>query len=218
MLRMVATKLTSLLEVRDTRGAREVETLIGKDYNGVIICDRAKCYVKKYKRQLCWSHLKRDTQACSETKLKSDKKCAKRMNKYISEIYHPLEQKENTTPLPDKVKTFLKREWHSPPRKTKAKTLRNELLKEWDNLWRFITNPDIPPDNNEAERTLRLSVTHRKVCGASRTIWGAEAISKLFSVIQTCNKQNRSVLDFIKNSLLAFAHPNLTFPSLLPYP
>ena len=183
------------------------------------IC-QAKCYLK-YKRQLCWSHLKRDIQACAETKLDSDKKFAKRMNKYVSEIYHPPEQKENITPLPDKVKIFLKREWNPPPKKktkTKAKTLRNELLKEWDNLWRFITNPDIPPDNNEAERTLRLSVTHRKVCGASRTIWGAEAISKLFSVIQTCNKQNRSVLDFIKNSLLAFAHPNLTFPSLLPYP
>ena len=140
------------------------------------------------------------------------------MSKYVSEIYHPLEQKENTTPLPDKVKSFLKREWHSPPKKTKAKTLRNELLKEWDNLWRFMDDPNIPPDNNEAERTLRLSVTHRKVCGASRTLWGAEAISKLFSVIQTCNKQNRSVLDFIKNSLLAYAHPHLVQPSLLPYP
>jgi len=214
----VATKLTSLLEVRDTRGAKEVEELIGKDYNGVIICDRAKCYVRKYKRQLCWSHLKRDTQACAETKLESDKKFAKRMSKYISEIFHPLDQKENTTPLPDKVRTFLKREWHSPPKKTKSKTLRNQLLKEWDNLWRFISNPDIPPDNNEAERTLRLSVTHRKVCGTSRTVWGAEAISKLFSVIQTCNKQNKSVLDFIKNSLLAYAHPHLIQPSLLPYP
>jgi len=177
------------------------------------IC-QAKCYLK-YKRQLCWSHLKRDIQACSETKLESDKKFAKRMSKYVSEIYHP---SENVTSLPDKVKPFLKREWKSPPKNTKAKKLRNSLFKNWDNLWRFIANPDIPPDNNEAERTLLLSVTHRKVCGASRTIWGAEAISKLFSVIQTCNKQNRSILDFIKNSLLAFAHPNLTFPSLLPYP
>ena len=211
----VATKLTSLLEVRDTRGAKEVEALIGKDYKGIIICDRAKCYLK-YKRQLCWPHLKRNTQACAETNLKSDKKFSRRMLKYISEIFHPGEKK--LIPLPERMKSFLKREWKSPPGKTKAKKLRNGLLKEWDNLWRFMDDPDIPPDNNEAERTLRLSVTHRKVCGASRTVWGAEAISKLFSVIQTCIKQNRSALDFIKNSLLAYAHPNLIYPSLLPYP
>jgi len=40
----VAIKLTSLLEVRDTRGAKEAGGLIGKNYNGVIICDKAKCY------------------------------------------------------------------------------------------------------------------------------------------------------------------------------
>ena len=139
------------------------------------------------------------------------------MLKYVTEIFFP-EKKDNNTPIDIKVRNFLNREWKYPPIKTLSKILKKELVKEWDNLWRFLKNPDIPPDNNEAERTLRLSVTHRKVCGPSRTDWGAEAISKLFTVIQTCNKQNRETLDFIKDSLLALAHPESKFPSLLPYP
>ena len=207
----VSTKLTSYLEARKTRGTVEIKALVGEDYDGVIVSDRAKCYEPYKKRQLCWAHLKRDIQVCIESKLDSDNKFGNRMMKYVSEIFHPLDK---GFPVKKKMKMFLENEWNHPPKKTKAKTLRKALLKSWDNLWRF-EDSDIPPDNNEAERSLRLSVTHRKVCGASRTEWGAEAISKLFTVIQTCNKQGKDKLEFISKSLLAYAH-NKSYPSLVP--
>ncbi len=208
----VSTKQTSYLEARKTRGTIEIKSLIGEDYNGTIVCDRAKCYEPYKNRQLCWAHLKRDIQGCIESNLESDNKFGNRMMKYVSEIFHPLDK---GFPLKKKMKMFLENEWKAPPKKSKAKTLRKALLKNWDNLWRF-EDSDIPPDNNEAERSLRLSVTHRKVCGASRTEWGAEAISKLFTVIQTCNKQSKNIVEFLAKSLLAKAHQNSEYPSLIP--
>ncbi|WP_445302025.1 IS66 family transposase [Microcoleus sp. N9_B4] len=36
--------------------------------------------------------------------------------------------------------------------------------------WYFLDHPEIPPDNNLAERSLRLAVTKRKVSGGSRSM------------------------------------------------
>ena len=86
----VSTKLTSYLESRKTRGTSEVKALLGDVYKGTIVSDRAKCYEPHKNRQLCWAHLKRDVQACIESKFKSDNKFGNRMMKYVSEIFHPL--------------------------------------------------------------------------------------------------------------------------------
>jgi transposase len=42
-----------------------------------------------------------------------------------------------------------------------GKLLRNLTLKA-DQWWYFLDHPEIPPDNNLAERALRLAVTKRK--------------------------------------------------------
>lgn len=210
----VATKQTSYIEARKTRGTVEVKGLLGNEYKGTIVCDRAKCYQPHKNLQLCWAHLKRDVQACIESKLESDNKFGSRMMKYVTEIFHPLSKGFS---VKKKMRFFLEKEWKAPPKKSKAKTLRKGLLANWDNLWRF-EDSEIPPDNNAAERSLRLPVTYRKVCGSSRTEWGADAISKIFTVIQTCNKQSKDIVDFFAESLLSHAHKKSQFPSLIPIP
>ena len=50
-----------------------------------------------------------------------------------------------------------------------GKLLRNLNLKA-DQWWYFLENQKIPPDNNLAERALRLAVTKRKVSGGSRSV------------------------------------------------
>lgn len=52
-------------------------------------------------------------------------------------------------------------------------TALNLLLKlrdKYDQWWYFLDHPEIPPDNNLAERSLRLAVTKRKVSGGSRSL------------------------------------------------
>lgn len=39
-----------------------------------------------------------------------------------------------------------------------------------DQWWYFLEHPEVPPDNNLAERALRLAVTKRKISGGSRSL------------------------------------------------
>jgi Transposase IS66 family len=43
--------------------------------------------------------------------------------------------------------------------------------------------PNIPPDNNKAERAIRHLVIKRKACGGSKTQKGADVLSVLYSVL-----------------------------------
>jgi transposase len=82
--------------------------------------------------------------------------------------------------------------------------------------WYFLDHPEIPPDNNQAERSLRLAVTKRKVCGGSRSMDGFSETADLLSVIQTCRAQGRSVIEFFKQALQATVSPTVSQPSLIP--
>lgn len=96
-----------------------------------------------------------------------------------------------------------------------GKLLRNlkEKAEQW---WYFLEHPEIPPDNNLAERALRLGVTKRKVSGGSRSMARFEKTAKLLSVVQTCRFQGRSFMQFLKEALSARAHPELPYPTLIP--
>jgi transposase len=68
--------------------------------------------------------------------------------------------------------------------------------------WYFLEDPNVPPDNNRAERNLRLAVTKRKVCGGSRSMDGLDNTAALLTVIQTCKAQGKSSLEFFRQALI----------------
>lgn len=82
--------------------------------------------------------------------------------------------------------------------------------------WYFLDFPEVPPDNNQAERSLRLAVTKRKVSGGSRSMERFQHTANLLTVVQTCCRQGRSVIDFFAQALLANSNNYLSRPSLLP--
>jgi transposase len=79
------------------------------------------------------------------------------------------------------------------------KSLRDKA-EQW---WYFLNDPSVPPDNNLAERSLRPSVTKRKVSGGSRSMKRFEETANLLSVIQTCRFQARSVMAFFREAISA---------------
>jgi transposase len=82
--------------------------------------------------------------------------------------------------------------------------------------WYFLDHPEIPPDNNLAERTLRLAVTKRKVSGGSRSMERFQDTANLLTVIQTCRRQGRSVMEFFDQAIKAMVNPAVQTPSLIP--
>jgi len=88
--------------------------------------------------------------------------------------------------------------------KTEAARLQQRYRTHRDSLYVFLHRDDVEPTNNSSERDLRPSVIHRKVIGAFRSDWGAEASAIRTSILATARKQGQNVLD----AFLAIAGPS----------
>jgi transposase len=66
-----------------------------------------------------------------------------------------------------------------------AKKILKSLNKHWSGLTVFVDRPEIPMDNNTAERGLRGSVVGRKNYFGSGSIWSAELAAALFTIFKT---------------------------------
>jgi transposase len=104
--------------------------------------------------------------------------------------------------------------WHSQGEKPVSFCDRYEIKQL--SGWYFLDHPEVPPDNNLAERTLRLAVTKRKVSGGSRSMERFKHTANLLTVVQTCRRQGRSVIDFFEQAIKAMVNPDLQEPSLIP--
>jgi transposase len=80
-----------------------------------------------------------------------------------------------------------------------------KVLKSLSNHWRglttFLEHPEIPMDNNEAERKLRGPVTGRKNYYGSGSIWSADLAAAIFTIIQTVTLWKLNPLTWLFNYL-----------------
>jgi transposase len=78
------------------------------------------------------------------------------------------------------------------------------FLTNFEGLTLFISNPDVPIDNNAQERALRSPVIGRKTWLGTHSQKGAETAAKLFTLVESCklNKVNpRAYFKFLVNEL-----------------
>lgn len=80
------------------------------------------------------------------------------------------------------------------PRQGKARSLLLRLDRHQDDVLRFACDLNIPFDNNQAERDIRMIKLQQKISGCWRTDQGADAFLALRSYISTARKQGQDVL------------------------
>lgn len=214
-----------LFRAGDTRARQEIEDQLGKKYLGVIISDDFSVYngYDVNSQQKCLAHLRRHVQRLIKTPGKYNKLIGEELKALIDEAFkhHRLirdnQEGESYFNWAREFKLRVKQtlnQWSSKAGYEAGKLLRNLKLKahQW---WYFLDHPEIPPDNNLAERALRLAVTKRKVSGGSRSMERFQETANHLSVIQTCRFQGRSVMDFFASALRASVgiEPQ---PSLIP--
>jgi len=59
----------------------------------------------------------------------------------------------------------------------------------------FLTNPDVPFTNNQAERDIRMMKLRQKISGCFRSTAGAEAFATTRTVLSTARKQGWNIID-----------------------
>jgi transposase len=216
-----------LFQGADTRSRAELATLLGQSFEGVIVSDDFSVYngYEVKAQQKCLAHLRRHFKKVCKLKHGNNPEVGKVFLNLIDSAFEKHREWRETqdgtaydewaTGFISKVQVALK-EW-LPKVGYEAGLLLRSLRDKAAQWWYFLKHPEVPPDNNRSERSLRLAVTKRKVCGGSRSMAGLTQTARLLSVIQTCRAQGRSVLSFLKQALMAAASPErVSMPSLIP--
>ena len=85
------------------------------------------------------------------------------------------------------------------PKRSKSHNLLIALNKYNREVLAFLSYPEVPFDNNLAERDIRMVKTKQKVSGCFRSQKGGQSFARIRSYISTLNKQKKGILQGIKH-------------------
>jgi len=207
--------------LRPTRKAIVLTETIGADFAGSINCDRAKMYFQHKTLQWCWAHLKRDFQALidsSDNQLKRLGHDLMRETKKLFAEYAKCRDgtiqhatlRRNLQPVRNSVEGLLLRGFG-----TAAHGMCKELYNHKEHLWTFLADPEVEPTNNAGERSLRHGVIWRKLSFGTQSDRGDRFVETMLTIIETCQKQGKSVLGFVTQALRQ-TNTSIRILSLLP--
>ena len=197
--------LISLFKFQKDRGGDIVEQVLGPGFKGGLVNDGWGTY-KSYAdqnnvpMQRCWSHLTREVEdECKEKhpqlynwccdisgmveqgkaylqekrRIDAHKKCSEEMALLISQLRN-----------------------HRHLRK-----LANKIERGAEHWFTCILHPELPKDNNEAERSLRPFVVMRKIMGGLRSESGQRVYEIMMSLVSTWQKQGKNVFSTLQATL-----------------
>lgn len=217
-----------LFHAGDTRSRAELVAQLGESFDGVMSSDDYSVYngYAAGAQQKCLAHLLRHFQKLVKLNHSNNQALGQAFIDLIDEAFAQHKQWRETQDHSAyqtwaagfKLRVTLAiQQWSTFAGYEAGKLLRclRDKAQQW---WYFLDHPQIPPDNNLAERDLRLAVTKRKVSGGSRSMSRFQQTADLLSVVQTCRRQGRSVLEFFQSSLSNDSTLGKSTPRLLPEP
>ena len=219
----VVTPLAALFRIAPGRTAEVAQRLLGSQYAGVATCDRLKSYWWIKQLQWCWAHLRRDFQAMidrgppgqaiGQSLLEQSHRLFHLWHQFCADQLSRPRLQKAMRPVRQAVRQVLQRGQQSRCRKT-AGTCK-ELLDHEAWLWTFVDVAGVQPTNNEGERAARPGVLLRKTSGGTASAAGSRFVERVLTVVETCRRQGRQVLDYLSACLEAWRHDRDP-PSLVP--
>ena len=211
----------AVFSVLPSRARYVVHDLIGQTPKGVIVSDRyaAYAYIDPQQRQVCWAHLLRDF-----TRIGQRQGLPGRIGRRLLGLGYVMfrwrakgmTRTEQFEPLQRRVRQALHAGVAQDQCTRTANTCAN-VLALWPALWSFITNQAVQPTNNAAEQALRGIVLKRKISGPTRSRRGDEFIANGFSAFESCRRQGRDFVDYMRSAMVAWIDKAVP-PSLVPQP
>ena len=205
----------ALFQLAPDRHEDRAKSLLA-DTEAIVTSDRwwAYAHLPLARRQICWSHLRRDFQAHAEG-LATEKEFGEAGLQLCERVFWAWEVFAHTHDRWQLKRTIgsLQRTHKPIIRSFAAKRARNRrcrgmarnLLKLWPALWTFAAHAGVQPTNNHAERGLRGAVIYRKLSLGSQSEQGERRIERLLSASVTCRLQRRSLFAYMSELLAAHA-------------
>lgn len=191
-----------VFKLAESRGIGNAKDLLGENYQGIGITDRYRAYKHLFVlHQICWAHLQRTSKDLTHLECLEESKLTHVTQFYeqLAAIYATIREYQEQ-PF-DEVKrqaqadqlleqtTQLCQPHALDPKK--LVDLKAGILEYQDCLFLCLTTPDIPADNNRAERDIKQLVIKRRKSLGSKTNKGARTMEVLLSICWSLYNRDR---------------------------
>jgi transposase len=231
---------TAVFKIGQTRSSKELLNYFGEDHaGGTLNVDRYSAYKVIAKSDLfilafCWAHVRRDFLEHAKSLPHQESWALKWVDK-IGNLYHINNQRIS---CPEKsalfqthdaslkkavleMQSLLDVQREDQSLLPSAKKLLISLKKHWDGLTVFVDRPEIPMDNNSAERALRPGVLGRKNYSGSGAVWSSELTAVMYSLFETLKiwklNEHAWLLNYFYECALIGGKPPDTVEKYLPW-
>lgn len=204
----------SLYRIKESRGHSVAQEMLGKGYRGVLVSDCFSAYnlVNASAKQKCLAHLFRDLDKITRIYPHNPETIAFSVNLenilsaglalkrgYQQGQYSLVKLQKERRSLENKLAAVTSQALS----KKKTEALRKRFVAHRDEIFTFLSQPEVEPTNNFAERQLRPAVVMRKNTGGSRSKRGAERLAVMTSLIQTAKLKGEDPKDLMLSLVLA---------------
>lgn len=171
------------------RTSDQIDAILGADFAGVLVTDFYAAYHHFGTHQRCWAHLLREVRDLLGA-FPDDASLACWARRF-TRLYATARDTPRTDPA---TRQRIRRRLEGRLRQSclpfaaadvPQRRLCARLVKHVHELFTFITQPDVPATNNQAERDLRPLVIARKVWGGTRSVRGSADAARRFTLFRT---------------------------------
>ncbi len=184
-----------LLVIRNSRGNKVLQEILGKDYAGTVVCDcwRAYDFLSNAILQRCWAHLLRKSKILEGVP-------GRNFHKKLSVLFEEIKTFNST----EKSERQRLQKYANMTRRLKKIVAYYLQYKECEAVVKYIDFhieswfscikvAGVQPTNNYAEQAIRETVLVRKIIGAFRSESGPKTYETLVSLIATWQIQKRDI-------------------------
>jgi transposase len=209
---VAATEELILFYLAKSRSRASFETLVGKEYGGIVTSDRYNAYaaLETHRHQFCWAHLLREIGGLSQRGGTGGEWGLTALSwvEQLFEAWYWYRENANTVtigqlsqklaPIRAGFNSHLEAGKTLPDGKVRC--FCEQLLKAEAS---FSANYGVDPTNNAAERALRPAIIWRKSCFGSQSEKGLRFVERILTVAVSCQKRCKDLLAFVATALKA---------------
>jgi hypothetical protein len=207
--------------IHQSRGSPALARFFTEAFEGVLVTDFWGAYnaVSCAARQACLPHLLREVVKVDGSNGSSDWMAfAKKLRRLVRDAIRlrgKLNEFSDATYASRKtrIEKRLDSLLETPPKDPDVKRLIKRLRRYRNALFTFLDHPDLPSDNNHAEREIRPAVIMRKNSYCNRSANGANTQAILMSVYRTLKLRGLDPLETIVTALKSYVATG-SMPSL----
>lgn len=208
-------KLLAYYRIARSRGAKVPKEILPENYGGILVTDFYSAYNKlSGRKQRCLVHLEREMHRCFLRDQSAEYLKYHKILKGIVQDARTLKKSRKRF----SVKTYFKKvnlirrrllRWACREHENKnLKRLSQRFMRHALEMLTFLEEPEVPADNNRAERMIRPHVIIRNRSFQNRSDRGAGAHEVMMSLLHTLRLQDKDPLTFFKKAVLRHSQGN----------